>query len=472
MLWACVWLPHLALDTVLRRHPAPEKPIALVHGPPQRRALLATNAAAQAKGLQAGQSFSTAQALLPDLTAIEYDEESVTQARRLLAAWAYRYSSQVSLAFDDAVVLEIQGSLGLFGPWPRFEAQLRDDLIALGFRHRIAMAPVASGARVLAGHHDGLAFEHIAPMLATLAQVPIARACLPCTAADAFEHLGLRRLGQVFALPRASLGKRHGPGLLAQLDRLRGEAPEILPLHRPPDVFDARIELSFETESTEALQFPLRRLTLDLAAYLASRDGGVQRFVLRLEHEDHGHSDVPVGLLAPERDAALLFELARGRLAQASVPAPVRGLRLLARELPPFVPAGTDLFDLRAQQGMPWEQLRERLRARLGNRSVHGLSAVAEHRPEYAWRRDTAETPPVTVQDPLPRPAWLLERPVPLRDARLHLLAGPERIETGWWDGRDIERDYYVMRSRAAVQLWVYRQRRAPHEWFLHGVFG
>ena len=116
MLWACVWLPHLALDTVLRRHPAPEKPIALVHGPPQRRALLATNAAAQAKGLQAGQSFSTAQALLPDLTAIESDEDSVTQARRLLAAWAYRYSSQVSLAFDDAVVLEIQGSLGLFGP--------------------------------------------------------------------------------------------------------------------------------------------------------------------------------------------------------------------------------------------------------------------------------------------------------------------------------------------------------------------
>lgn len=471
MLWACVWLPHLALDSVLRRHPAPEKPIVLVHGPLQRRVLLATNEAAKAKGLQAGQSFTTAQALLPELTAIEYDEESVMQARRLLAAWAYRYSSQVSAAFGDAVVLEIQGSLGLFGPWPRFEARLREDLDALSFRHRIAMAPVASAAYVLAGHRDGLAIEQNAPMLSALAQVPIARARLPAAAANAFAHLGLRRLGQVFALPRAALGKRHGPELLAQLDRLRGEAPEILPMHRPPDVFDARIELSFETESAEALQFPLRRLTSDLAAYLAGRDGGVQRFILRLEHEDHAHSDVPIGLLAPERDAALLFELARGRLAQASVPAPVRGLRLLARELPPFVPAGADLFDLRAQQGMPWEQLRERLRARLGNHSVHGLSAVAEHRPEYAWRRDAGDTPATPAQEALPRPTWLLERPVPLREARLHLLAGPERIETGWWDGKDAQRDYYVAETSQGQRAWVFCAAGEHGPWMLHGWF-
>lgn len=471
MLWACVSLPHLALDTVLRRHPAPEKPIALVHGPLQRRVLLAANDAAKAKGLQPGQSFSTAQALLPELTAIAYDEDAVAQSRRLLAAWAYRYSSQVSAVFGDAIVLEIQGSLGLFGPWPRFEARLREDLDALGFRHRIAMAPVASAAQVLAGHRDGLAIEQIATMLSALAQVPISRARLPEAAANAFEHLGLRRLGQVFALPRVGLGKRHGPDLLAQLDRLRGDAPEILPLHRPPDVFDARIELSFETESTEALQFPLRRLISDLAAYLAGRDGGVQRFVLRLEHEDHAHSDVPVGLLAPERDAALLFEFARGRLAQASVPAPVRGLRLLARELPPFVPAGTDLFDLRAQQGMPWEQLRERLRARLGNRSVHGVSAVAEHRPEYAWRRDANQAPATPTQAPLPRPAWLLEKPVPLRDARLQLLAGPERIETGWWDGDDAQRDYYVAETSQGQRAWVFCASGERGPYMLHGWF-
>jgi protein ImuB len=474
MLWACILLPHLALDGVLRRHPTPERPLALVSGPAQRRVLAAVNAAARQQGLQREQSLSAAQALLPELILAEYDEQAIARHRQLLAAWAYRYSSQVSTDFPDAVVLEVEGSLGLFGPWPGLEARLRADLQALGFRHRIALAPVAGAARVLAGHQDGARAEDLATMRAALAQVPVLRSRLPREAVLAFDHLGLRRLRQVFALPRAALAKRYGPELVNELDRLRGEAPETLDCYRPPDVFDARIELSFETESAEALQFPLHRLTADLAAFLAGRDGGVQRFTLRLEHEDREATEVAVGLLAPERDVALLFELARGRLAQARVPAPVRGLRLLARELPLFVPARSDLFDARAQQAMPWAQLRERLRARLGNESVYGLSMVAEHRPEYAWRRDaTAMSNANTANTaaPLPRPGWLLPQPMPLRDAHLRLLAGPERIETGWWDGADARRDYYVAETAQGQRAWVFCAPGECGPFMLHGWF-
>ena len=46
----------------------------------------------------------------------------------------------------------------------------------------------------------------------------------------------------------------------------------------------------------------------------------------------------------------MLFELARGRLEQARIPAPVRGFRLVAEELPPFVPAGRELFDERPRR--------------------------------------------------------------------------------------------------------------------------
>ncbi|PRW68409.1 DNA repair nucleotidyltransferase, partial [Pseudomonas fluorescens] len=88
-------------------------------------------------------------------------------------------------------------------------------------------------------------------------------------------------------------------------------------------------ELGYEVESHQALLFPLRRLTGDLAVHLSARDGGVQRFVLRLEH-DRAHTDVEVGLLAPERDAALLFDIARNRLEQASLPAAAIGVRLIA----------------------------------------------------------------------------------------------------------------------------------------------
>src|SRR5512133_141595 len=121
MLWACILLPQLALDGVLRRHPQPEQPLVLVTGPAQIRVLAAVNPAAAQAGLHAGQALAAAHALLADFATVEHDLADVTRWRDFLAAWAYRYSSQVGTLFDDAIVLEIEASLSLFGPWPRFE---------------------------------------------------------------------------------------------------------------------------------------------------------------------------------------------------------------------------------------------------------------------------------------------------------------------------------------------------------------
>lgn len=479
MLWACILLPQLALDGVLRRHPDPERPLALVTGPAQRRTLAAVNPAAARHGLQPGQPLAAAHALLAEFALVDHDADEVARWRDFLAAWAYRYSSQVSTVFDDAVVLEIEASLGLFGPWPRFERQLREDLRALGFTHRIAVAPNARAAWLLAGMHDGMAITQPAPLANALSRIPVAHARLDAKTAHALHAMGLRRLGQLFAAPRASLAKRFGPALLDHLDRLR-DAPDPLLLYQPPDRFDLRIELGFEVESSQALLFPLRRLTGDLAAYLAGRDGGVQRFVLRLEHERHADSEVVVGMLAAERNPALLFELARGRLEQAGVPAPVRGLRLIAEELPPFVPAWRELFDDRPAQAMPWVTLRERLRARLGDAAVYALAPADDHRPEQAFRRmplppasaASASAASASGLDAAPRPTWLLARPIPLRDHATRILAGPERIESGWWDGGDVRRDYYVVQTSAGQRAWAFRAAgEAGGPFMLHGWF-
>lgn len=487
MLWACVLLPHLALDTVLRRHPAPEEPLALVTGPLQRRVLSAVNESAAAMGLHRGQPVAAAEALCADLQAIDDDPARVARARDFLAAWAYRYSSQVSTALPGALLLEVQGSLGLFGPWPSFEGRLREDLAALGFRHRIALAPSAAAAAVLAGHQDGLAVTDPDVMRRALSQVPVAGARFPGATAQALGRMAVRTLGQVFALPRASLGRRYGPELLEHLDQLLGHATGSLPLYRPPDVFDLKIELNYDVESSLALQFPLRRLTADLAAYLAGRDGGVSRFVLRLGHEGREDTEVVVGLLAPERQPGMLFELARGRLERVAVPAPVRTLRLVARDLPPFVPAARELFEARPQQSVDWPALRERLRARLGNDAVYGLAPVADHRPERSWKRrdgvaepmqnrgqsavSTGGTAPPAYACNAPRPTWLLPRPIPLRDPHLRLLAGPERIESGWWDGGDVQRDYYLVETAQGQRAWAWCVAGEAGPFMLHGWF-
>ena len=183
-------------------------------------------------------------------------------------------------------------------------------------------------------------------------------------------------------------------------------------------------------------------------------------------------SEVVVGLLAPERDAARLFELARAKLEQCRIPAPVRALRLRASELPPFVPAGRDLFDARPAQALPWEALRERLRARLGEDALYQLAGHADPRPEQATRRNAMlvrEPPPLALPA---RPAWLLPRPLPLRDHHLRVLAGPERIESGWWDGGDVRRDYYLVETSQGQRAWAFLPAgELDGAWMLHGWF-
>jgi protein ImuB len=477
MRWACVLLPRLALDGALRRCADPEAPSVLVTGPPQRRVLYAVNAAARALGLRRGMALAAAQALARNFSALGHDPGDEARWHRFLAAWAYRYSSQVSTGYPHALILEIGGSLGLFGPWPRFEARLREDLVRLGFQHRIVAAPHPAAARALANAHDGLALPGITAMRHAVAQLPVQRAGFPTEVATAFQRMGLCTLRQVLELPRDAMARRFPAEVLRHVDALMGMRDAALDWYRPPDRFDMRIELGYEVESSQALLFPLKRLTADLAAFLAGRDGGVQRFALHLEHESHADTVVAVGLLTPERDAGLLFELSRSRLEQVQVPAAVRAMTLVATELPAFVPAHCELFDDRPQQAMPWEQLRERLRARLGEHAVHGLDVHADHRPERAWRRDVEpprrgakpeESPPASTAS---RPGWLLPEPIRLRGPAPRLIGDAERIESGWWDGCDIRRDYSVARLHTGQRAWVYRPVGGDGGYWLQGWF-
>jgi protein ImuB len=465
--WACLLLPHLAMDAVLRVHAEPDRPLVLIAGPAQRRELHAVSPAAAALGLRRGMLVSAAQALTSAFVPLEYDPKAEAQARDLLATWAYSFSSQVSLDFAHALVLEIGASRGLFGDWPRLSRRLRAELTDLGFRHRLVAAPHPHAARVLANAYEEIGID--APQLdQALGQLPIERSGLPADVATAFSRMGMRTLRQVFTLPRETIARRFPKRVLAHLDEIRGiEAPP-LSYFQPPDRFEAVIEFEHEVETSQGLLFPLRRLTSDLSAFLSSRDGGVQRFSLQFVHEFHPTTVIAIGLLSAEREAGVLFDIARSRLDQVRLPAATRALRLLADELPAFVPAGRDLFDTRPQQAVPWEQLRERLRARLGDAAVHGLAVQADHRPERA----TGETPPRLPPPDLPlRPGWLLERPMPLRETRFDILAGPERIESGWWDENDARRDYYVIRTAQGQRAWVFCAAGECGPFLLHGWF-
>ena len=466
MQWACLFLPQLALDDVLRRVDDATAPLALVHGPHRCRVLHSVNPAARALGLRPGMTPAAAQAFGVSYRAVDFDPVAAERCRHLLAAWAYAYSSQVSLDLPHAVVLEIGRSRRLFGTWAQLIPRMREELRSMGFRHRVVVAPNPWAARALANVQDDLVVD-AGTLRRRLGELPLARSGLPREASVALARMGVLRWHQLRALPRASIARRFSASVLGHLDRLEGVSPCTLTWYRPPDHFEARIDFEYDVESSQSLLFPLRRLTADLAAFLQGRDGGVQRFSLWLEHERCPHSEIVVGLLSPEREASTLFELARGRLENAGVPAPVRSLRLRATDLPRFVPEAADLFDTRAQRQQSWPQLRERLRARLGDDSVRSLGWRADHRPERVLGEGTPPPLPYTR-----RPGWLLPEPIAYRERIDVPLDGPERIEAGWWDDGDVRRDYYVADNAAGQRQWLFRDARTDAGLFVQGLFG
>ena len=220
MLWACILLPQLALDAVLRRLPDPELPLALVEGPAQLRRLHAVNDSAAQHGLLPGMRLSAAHALLAQVRTLDFDPKAEAHWHRFLAAWAYRHSSLVSQQWAHAIVLEVQASFQLFGPWPRFERRLRSELETLGFRHRIALAPTPGAARVLVGLRDGLQVTQMDAMRGMLDKVPVRRAVLPDDAGERLHRMGIRTLAALRALPSDGVRRRFGGEVLDHLQRL------------------------------------------------------------------------------------------------------------------------------------------------------------------------------------------------------------------------------------------------------------
>jgi protein ImuB len=373
-----------------------------------------------------------------------------------VAGWACQFTPRVSLEPPDALLAEVSGSLRYFGGAEALLHALHAGVVELGLDVSLATASTARAALWLAR-----------------ADAPVTLDGLPLEATrwerDFFRSIGATTLGDLERLPRAGLARRCASAVLAELDAAFGRREEPRAFYAPPPRFDARLELPAEVRQAEPLVLAARRLLVPLGGLLAARHAGIRGFMLELI-DGHGRATpVAVNLASPARDVERFVRLLRERLAAIELREPVHALRVEAGGFAALPGRSGNFLGDAAAEAEDWAQLLERLQARLGRGAVYGLTAVPDHRPEHAWRRiEPGDWDPREFRLPGPRPAWLLERPRRLGPARFELLAGPERIECGWWDGDEAKRDYFVARLAPASLAWIYRE---DGEWFLHGLF-
>ena len=538
MLWIGVHLPALSLESFVATL-APERPAGAqadddpddldLVGPVallDRHRIVDANAAARECGVRVGQKRATALGLAPHARLGEADPARDEAALMAVAHVMMGFTPVVSLGIAHVVVAEVQASLRYFGGLPRLLQRLRAELAPLGHALRIACAPTAQGAQWMAMGSDFS--DAVDPPLAgskadwraRVGAVPVARMAAAAPHLAALEALGLGRAADLWKQPRAGLVRRFGAELLADIDRALGELPDPRVALQPARTFDSRLELFMRADDSAALLTGAAVLLNRLTAWATAHHGLVGGFELRLHHETRlkmrddpasRRTVLEIGLGEPVADTAHLHALLRERLQRLPLAASVIELSLHCRSIAPGAPPNTELFPSAASVGEGWQRLLERFEARLGAHNIQRLQPVADHRPELATavRQGGAALParvrthgvPLNLASPssaeaaasgdpshwprLKRPVWLLREPQPLRDdggtpllagQPLWLVAGPERIESGWWDGGYAARDYFVAQDNDGALLWVYRFRRAPEVgevgWYLQGRFG
>lgn len=404
-----------------------------------------------------------------------------------LALRAQRFTSFVSLEPPAALLLEIRGSLRLFGPLESLKNRIDADWEEIGVRARSAVAPSAPAALWLARAGEKALIEDPAALAASLSHLPIGCGAWNAQRLERLRAIGVVRLGDLLRLPRAGLARRFGADLIDELDALCARGPAPRRAFVAPGEFHERCEFEVEIDRTAMLSVALGPMLERCARFLRERQAGVRRLRLRLSHRAAPTTRLTLGFAGVTGDARRFDGVLAEHLSRLTLPAPVRSALLASGPLERLSAATLDAFGAAVGRDAAGAhagalQLIERLRARLGEQAVYGVSAVAEHRPEAASRRVHAlrlvaapAADGLVVGEDVPRPVWLLQEPVllapraaPAGDWRVE--QGPERIESGWWDDAGIARDYYVARHVHGARLWVFQERRSGG-WYLHGVF-
>ena len=485
--------------------------------------IAAASPAARAIGLVPGMAVTQARAQVPGVIVLPADPAGdLAELQQLAIAAARRWSPLTALSGNDGLFLDITGTAHLFGGEAKMTRRIVRLLARLGFTARIAVADTAGAAWALARYgpvERGIAICPAGTQDSALAPLPIAALRADDKAIELLRRLGIERIGQLSAMPRAPLTRRFSAALVARLDQALGRRDEPLDPVIPVEPIVVAQRFAEPIATAEAIEHWLGELMPRLVTVLAEAGLGARLVELVADRIDGVPQRLRIGLARPTRDAAHLLRLIVRRIEEI---APGFGIDALALHVRRADPLEAQPFAERLEE-RPTDlaPLVDALANRIGARRLWRSQPVESDVPE----RSVACLPPLDplVQDMIklkaddvrqldrspdlhpwhhrwPRPVRLLRRPEQLDHViaelpdqpprrfswrgEMHKVVradGPERVQGEWWK-RTAEqhavRDYFQVENEVGQRFWLFRRgdgERAESgdlTWFMHGAFG
>lgn len=545
-----LWFPRLGADRVLRAEPAlTEVPLVTVAETGNLRQVAATTVAAERLGLSRGQSLSEAMVLCPDLVTRLEDKGREAALLMALRRWAGKFSPWVAEEGTESLIIDLTGCAHLFGGEEALFTQVHEDCADLGLSVCAGIADTAGAAWALARYaggprvvstRNGDAIDQEAratrsrarkrhwvkggPAPATqltnghvhriaklggtrqaLAPLPIAALRVNADVTTGLARLGLRQIGDVLTLPRASLARRFGQDLMRRLDQALGTLPEPISPAGAPLHFAIRLSLPEPIGLEADILAGLDRILPPLCAKLRGQGRGARRVRLELSRVEGDTQTVEIGLAQPADQPDKLKPLFEMKLGDVDAGFGIDRLRVIAHVTEPLHAAehkggwavAEDAAGPRSS-GQDMADLIARLGARVGLEAIRRVRPADSHIPEKtsvplaaAWSEaeapDTWPTPtrlrPLTLFQPEPVRAPPVPD-VPLdfrwrgRRFQTKSAQGPERIAPEWWlderQWRTGVRDYWRVTTQDGARLWLYFAHGGAQSggWFAQGDFG
>lgn len=477
--------------------------------------LSAVNPAALALGLRVGMPLADARARAPGLVCAPRDHPAERAALEALARWCVRFSPRTTPVLDAfsediaagcGLYLDVTGVTHLFGGEADWLAAVLARLRALGLSAQGALADTAGLAAALAGFDRRALSGFVCPPgagLAAIAHLPTACLRIAAKTRADLRAVGLKRVGEVQAVARASLARRFGETLVERLDQAAGEVAEAAdPIAPATRVFALR-RLLTPIVTTAAVALVARDLSVVVAGKLDRLGCGARSVRLDLCGVDGQARAIAVGFASPQADAVqlarVLVERAERTLETLDLGLGVEAVALVVTALARTQAHAIDLDPhaaRRAHAAASLTTLADALRARLGADAVCFTQNRDSAIPERAQKR--AVDARAAAAEPAParadRPLFLLARPEPIetmaeapdgpprsfrwrrRMFKVSRSEGPERISDEWWRVQAPTRDYFRIETEEGRRLWLCREGLYGREtdrarWFVHGSF-
>ena len=489
-----MWLPDFSIQRLHSEQPETKPvPIVLFDESGSQARIVTASAEARRHSIRQGMSLAEAQALRESALFLPHDIHADTESLRALAEICYRYSPLVGFErSNDAhcLMLDITGCAHLHGDESGLARHLVVDLAECGYFAHVAVASTIGAAWAIAR------FGHGAGKDRRLRSLPVEALRIPDRLIPRLHEFDLRTIGQLSALPRASLPSRFGTILIERLDQLYGRCDELLtPAPRPEPVI-AEWTTGEAICHRNAIGYVCTDLLTEVLETLRSRNRSLLCLEVSLVSETAEPIILQIRLTRPNDSLPHLLKLLELKLETQPVPEWLHTIRLEASETAVQQTRQRDLFTRQESlvDAGAVQRLTDRLAARLGSDSVVRSQRLPEAVPEQAVRyvplsEAMPDTPsPDDCMAATSRPLVLLTKPEPVRVTASEPGSPPEhfwwnrqsysvaystrveRIASAWWqDDGSIHRDYYRVETVTGARFWLFRDRR--NNWFLHGVF-